>query len=355
MVLKGTFSFEDAIHPDPEGGWVIEVEGPVTIRGEDATILGGGSSEQDGFQAVFLVDAEGADVTIGGIRFTSPHNAAVRVSRSTSLRIGRCQVDGIVTSLVTVGGRPANGAVAVHLVGGPFGHVSILENRLRLGGSEGDLIGGIVVVGSAEHLRIADNRVAGTTAHGIDLRNVGGAARVEDNVVETGSVGRGGEAGSFVDALRLIGSGDYVVAGNRLDCGFRNAAVIRLGGTKDAVVRQNEIVASMAAGEDPGAESAGVQVRGSAERNELRANRIRGRGRVAISVIASTFPADLGNGTGMPSRTTFTGNNVQQFTADLATVEIGPGVQETTITGGSGSIIDGGIGTAIQGNFQPPD
>jgi hypothetical protein len=130
---------------------------------------------------------------------------------------------------------------------------------------------------------------------------------------------------------------------------------VRLGATKKAVIRQNDVVASVPKGKLPGLQSAGVQVQGSAKANEILKNRIAGRGRVAISVIFSDFPLDKPSGTdGNPSATTFQGNNVQHFAPTLATVEVGAGAKNTTIKGGSGTIIDKGIGTVVDGKFHPP-
>ena len=354
VVLHGTFNFVDARLPGPGGSRVILVSGAVTIRGQDATIRGGGSATPSGQQAVFLIDAPGGDVTIEGLRFVNPHNAAIRVARSGDLRIANCQVEGITPSAVGTPGNVQNAALAIHLPGGSVGAVSILENRFQTGGTADDSIGGIIMTGPANSVVIADNRITGTTSHGMDLRDVNGPARVERNIIETGTVGRSGLPGQFVDALRLIGSGEYLVERNQFDCGFENAAVVRLGGTKKAVIRQNEVVASVPTGKMTGQQSAGVQVQGSANDNEILENRIKGHGRVAISVIFSNFPLDKANGTGNPLATRFQGNNVQQFAPTVATVEVGAGATDTRIVGGSGTLIDNGTGTIIQGNFQPP-
>jgi hypothetical protein len=351
VVLHGTFNFVNARLPRPGGSRVILVTGAVIIRGQDATILGGGSATPGGQQAVFLIDAPGVDVTIEGLRFVNPHNAAIRVAQSGDLRIANCQVEGMTPSAVGV----QNAALAVHLPGGPVGAVSILENRFQIGGTAADSTGGIIMSGPAVRVLIADNRIAGTTAHGVDLRDVNGPAKVERNIIETGTVRRSGLPGQFVDALRLIGSGEYLVEKNQFDCGFENGAVVRLGGTRKAVIRQNEIVASVPPGKLLGQQSAGVQVQGSANDNEIRENRIKGRGRAAISVIFSDFPLDNPTGTdGNPSATKFQGNNFQQFAPTVATVEIGAVAKNTTITGGSGTLIDHGVGTVVQGNFHAP-
>jgi hypothetical protein len=355
VVLHGTFNFVNVRLPGPLGSRVILVTSAVTIRGQDATILGGGSAAPGGMQAVFLIDAPGVDVTIEGLRFVNPHNAAIRVARSGDLRIANCQVDGLIPSAIATPAGVQNAALAIHLPGGSVGAVSILENRIQIGGTANDSIGGIIMTGPADRVLIADNRITGTTSHGMDLRDVKGPARVERNIVETGTVGRSGLPGQFVDALRLIGSGQYLVDRNQFDCGFENAAVVRLGGTKKAVIKQNEIVASVPEEKGPGLQSAGVQVQGSANDNEIQENRVKGRGRVAISVIFSNFPLDMPAGTdGNPSATRFQGNNAQQFAPTLATVEVGAGAKDTTIVGGSGTLIDNGTGTVVQGNFQPP-
>jgi hypothetical protein len=355
VVLHGTFNFVNVSLPGPLGRRVILVTRAVTIRGQGVTIVGGGSAAAGGQQAVFLIDAPGGDVTIEGLRFVNPHNAAIRVARSGNVRIATCQVDGLTPSAVATPAGVQKAALAIHLPGGSVGAVSILENRFQLGGTANDSVGGIIMTGPADRLLIADNRITGTTSHGMDLRDVKGPARVERNIVATGTVGRSGLPGQFVDALRLIGSGEYLVEKNQFDCGFENAAVVRLGATKKAVIRQNEIVASVPPGKLPGQQSAGVQVQGSANDNEIRANRINGRGRVAISVIFSDFQLDKPTGTdGNPSATNFQGNNVQQFAPTVATVEIGAVAKNTTIAGGSGTLIDQGVGTVVNGNFHAP-
>jgi hypothetical protein len=96
--LHGTFNFVDVRLPGPLGSRVILVIGAVTIRGQNGTILGGGSAAPGGLQAVFFIDAPGADVTIEAIRFVNPHNAAIRVTRSGDLTIGNCQVEGLTPS-----------------------------------------------------------------------------------------------------------------------------------------------------------------------------------------------------------------------------------------------------------------
>ena len=354
VVLHGTFNFTNASLPGPAGTRVILVTNSVAISGDNATIIGGGSASPGGMQAVFLVDAANHDVTIEALRLVNPFNAAIRVLRAGSLKIANCKVDGIIPSTVATPSGPQSVALGIHFPGNPVGAISILENQIQIAVTGEDTVGGIIMTGPANSLVISDNQIGQTTSHGIDLRNITGPAQIERNTIETGTLGRSGLPGFFVDALRLIGSGAYVVEHNEFDCGFENAAVVRLGGTMDAVVRANDIVASVPMDRVPGLQSAGVQVEGSATDNEIQENRIKGRGRAAMSVIFSDFPLDKGNGTGKPAGTTFRGNNVQHFDATVATVEIGAGAQNTTIDGGSGTLIDNGTGTVVHGSFHQP-
>jgi hypothetical protein len=361
VVLKGTFNFEGVSQPGPDPFGVfrgaILVTAPVVIRGEAATIHGGGSTTDGGFQAAFLVIAPGSDVALEGLRFVSPANAAIRVAGAGSLRIAGCEVDGVVpTVLAAPDGSSITGALGFHLLGAALGAVTIVDNDIRIGGSAKQSTGGINVLAPVERVEIIGNRIRETTAHGMNLQNVGGPALIERNVVETGPVGRSGEPGEFVDALRVLGTGEYRVLRNDFDCGTANCAGVRVAATTNAEIRQNEIVLSVTPDEVPGSESAGIQVRGTALDNRVLQNRIRGRGRVAISVVHSSFPPDRPPGTdGNPAGNNFQGNNFQQFDATVAAVEIGEGVRDTTIVGGSGILIDHGTGTVAQGNFVEPE
>jgi hypothetical protein len=357
VVLRGTFSFDGVIHPGPTGGsGAVLVKGSVDIRGDNATIRGGGSNADGGLQAALLVAAPGADVALERIRFVNPNNSAIRVVGAGSLRIAECEVDGVIPTVIAAGtGNPLSAALAIHLTGTGFGRITIVDNRLRIGGSDKEVTGGINVIGSALRVEITGNRIRETTARGMNLQNVDGPALIERNDIATGPVGRSGAPGEFVDALRVLGTGEYLVLRNEFDCGSPNAAAVRIAATNRAEIRQNEIVLSIALNETPGPESAGIQIRGTASDNRVLQNRIRGRGRVAISVVHSSFGLDRPTGTdGNPSGNSFQGNNFQQFDPTVAAVEIGPGARDTTIIGGSGVLIDNGTATVAQGNFLQP-
>lgn len=125
----------------------------VKIRGDDATIRAGGSAGVVGFQAAFLIDPHRLDG--GGHRVRDdpvrePHNPAIRALNSGDLRILECEIDGIVPS--SLGAR--TGALGIDLRGGPFGDVTIVDNRLRIGGTGDDTTGGIAIAGSATSVMI---------------------------------------------------------------------------------------------------------------------------------------------------------------------------------------------------------
>lgn len=353
VVLHGSFSFEDVSLPGSAGTRVILVSNEVVIRSDDARVLGGGSAEAGERQTVFLVDAPSKNVSIEGIRFQGGHMTAIRVVRAADLRIADCRIEGFIPSFVTTVPNPQNAALGVDVRGGPFGSVEIVDNRVIQDVNAEDAFGGIFVIGACSDLRVSGNRIDGSTSHAMDIRDVVGPARIEGNRIETGPLCRPGTPGFFVSGLRLLTSGEYLVQENHIDCGCPNGAVVRLGGTTGAVVRKNQIVASVPANETPGAQSAGVVVQGSASGNRILENRIRGRARVAMSVIFSGFPLDRPEGTsGNPTGTELRKNNHRDFDATLATIEVGAGVQGTQVVGGSGTIIDEGTGTVIDGEFQ---
>lgn len=256
-------------------------------------------------------------------------------------------VDGVIPGLI----RGAVAAISILESVGPVGTVRIIRNELNPGGPPSTSTNGIVVNAPTNEIEIAYNTVANPTAHGIDLRNVGGTARVERNNVVIGPAARPGGPGEFVDGIRCVGPGSYVIEHNSVRAAFENAAGIRIGGTTGAAVRINDVLLSLSEVTVPGAQSAGVVVEGSASANEILENRVRGRGRAAISVIHSDFALDKGSGSGNPADTRIVGNDQALFTATFADVEVGAGAADTLILGGSGSVSDQGTRTVIRGGY----
>jgi len=347
VILNGSFSFTGPGTGSPLRTITISnsvhISGVVDKQGAMTTIANG--------QIPFLVAAPGADVTIDGLQFENSAASAIRIEAAQNVRVSGCEFHGIVPVPTVVSGATVPLATAISGSVGPFGSVSIVGNDIDVGGTAVDSTNGMILFGPMNSLEVSDNNIRNTTAHGIDLRNIIGEAGVERNEVSTGLVGRGGEPGRFVDAIRCVGLGIYVVEHNSFDTGFENAAGIRLAGTTGASVHANDITMSVPYTATPGAQSAAIQVQGSADDNEILQNQVRGQARVAFSVIHSDFALDKGTGTGDPVDTIFVGNNHQGLDATLVDLEIGIGATNTQILGGSGTISDLGTGTVVQGGY----
>jgi hypothetical protein len=152
----------------------------------------------------------------------------------------------------------------------------------------------------------------------------------------------------FVDGIRILGSGSYLVAHNHVEVGYENAAGIRVQGggiaVQSAVVFNNDVQMSLPENATSGAEHAGIEVRRTAVNNIVVANRIRGIARAAVALIGEPI--------GAPNGTTLSGNNLASMASSLADVYIGPGVIGTTVLGGHGTLIDEGNRTVVKGGYQ---
>jgi len=344
VLLKGTFSFTGVAFGSPHRVVTVtnsvRVAGVIDEQGEMPLIVNG--------ERPFFVAAPGADVTFEGLRFQTPQTVGISIASVGELRIANCKFNGLVPGRIGT----ENVAIAILSSGGPFGTLSVIDNEIDGQATLTNSTNGIILTGPTQAIEIADNIVKNTSAHGIDLRNVVGDAHVDRNRVITGPLGRGGGIGQFVDAMRCIGPGNYLVEDNSFDFGFENGAGIRLGGTTGAVVRANRIAASLSDDVTPGPQSAAIQVEGTCSTNVVLNNQIDGRARVAFSVIHSDFPLDKGTGTGDPQDTSFVGNEHQLFNASMVDVEIGPVAAQSLIVGGTGTIVDFGIGTIVKGGYQ---
>ena len=339
VLLEGTFSFSGAPAPAVTIHRSVWIAGVADEQGQIPRILGGTQP--------FVVLAPGADVAIEGLRFQDPVGAAIWIQSAHGMLVESCVVDGVVPGLV--GARVV--AIGIFESAGPIGTVRILRNDVSPGGSVTNDTNGIILLAPTDEIEIAYNNVSRTTAHGIDLRNVAGVARVERNVVVTGPVGRGGGVGAFVDGIRCVGTGRYAIVDNFVSAGFENAAGIRVGGTTRAAIQGNDILLPLSETAVPGPQDAAIQVEGSASGTEIVDNRVRGRGRVAFSVIHSDFPLDKGSGSGNPADTRIAGNDAGVFVSTFADVEIGTGAANTEIVGGEGTVSDQGTGTRIRGEY----
>lgn len=352
--LKGSFSFD----LPPIADRTILVSTGVVIEGVpdeqgNLPLISGGVKP-------FQVVAPGASVTLRGLRFTGSLLTVIEVRAADGLTIERCRIDGVEPLFApAIGTTLAIGVVlGFFTTGEVVGAISIVQNELDIGGTAADRSEAIAAIGVGHpdrpaEMRIAENVVTNTVAHGIDVRNVVGRTVIERNDVVTGPVG--GQmvttGDRFVDGIRILGGGSYVVAHNRIDAGYENAAGIRLQGgpfgpVTGAIVFGNDILMGGPDAAAFGSESAGIELRRAAAGNTIVGNRVRGRAGAALALIAE--PA------GAPHSTTFLGNNHTGLAATLADVHVGPGVTDTTVIGGHGTILDLGTGTVIKGAYITP-
>jgi len=344
VLLKGTFSFTGAGSGSPKRVVTISknvnLAGALDDNGDLPLIVNG--------ERPFFVSAPGADVTFEGLRFQTPKTAGISIASVGNLRIANCKFNGIVPGQVgteTVG-------FGIFSNPGPYGSLTIVDNMIDGQATASFGINGIILVGTAQSIEIAGNLIQNTSAHGIDLRNVMGDAHVEANTIMTGRFGRGGGVGRFVNAIRCIGLGNYLIEHNTVDFGFENAAGIRLAGTVKAIVRTNKITGSLVDDATPGPQSAAIQVEGTCSENVILNNTLQGRARVAFSVVHSDFPLDKRDGTGDPQVTSLIGNNHELLTASQSDVEVGPVANQTLVVGGNGTIVDLGVGTIVKGGYR---
>lgn len=155
-----------------------------------------------------------------------------------------------------------------------------------------------------------------------------------------GPIARPGTAGVFADAIRCIGPGSYDVEDNSLNCGSsdtslssgtENWAGIRLGGTSAALVKGNDVTMSLPASlldstVSQNLQNAAIMVEGTCSGNQIIGNTLHGRARVGLSVVHSDFGLDKPSGTlGNPAQTTCAENDLGDFAATFAAVEVSDG------------------------------
>jgi len=151
------------------------------------------------------------------------------------------------------------------------------------------------------------------------------------------------------DVIHAVGSGSYVIAHNSIECRWGTGAGIhlqgppRVGGITDAVVVDNDVTMSAPDGTIFGENSAGIDIRGFAQGNVVLNNRIRGRARAALAVIAQLQGTVQGN----PANNTFVLNQLEGFQSSLADVFVGPDVTNTLVIVRQATVEDQGIDTRI--------
>jgi len=151
------------------------------------------------------------------------------------------------------------------------------------------------------------------------------------------------------DAIRIVGSGSYLIAHNSIDCGWASGADtgINLIGNGNgyapqasAIVVDNDITMSAQEGTVFGASSsAGIAIRGYAQGNSVLNNRIRGRARAALAVNALNA--------GIPGNNSFFLNDLGGFQSSVADIFIDTNVTNTVVIGRWVIVGDHGTGTVL--------
>jgi len=286
----------------------------------------------DGGEIPFAVEARGAAVRIEKLRFVRPKLYGIFVDAVSGLTIESCTIEGLEPLPVpgqSTGFLYGSGINVATVLGLPnrerpghpenvSGKLSILNNQISVSEAADEGMGILIVgVGDLEkpvEVEISGNTIRNTTQKGIHVRQIGGRARIERNIVTTNVVYTG-PAPSYVDGILCACSGSYLIAHNLISVADPNGAGIRLkgcslgGATERANITDNDVFMAAAEGAVLGVASAGIEIKGLARGTVVERNRIRGRARIGLSVA----PDKAGNPTG----NTFGRNDQENFSSPL--------------------------------------
>jgi hypothetical protein len=361
LVLTGHFSF-DRPPTTPAGAAFarmvtvsknIVISGSLDQNGDMTTIQGG--------EWPFFVDAVDAHVTIKGLHFVGPRAGAIWIYAVSGLAVIGCRIENIVpTAEFGAEGGQANPVSAAIFAGGDVhppsatqpgkpenfsGTMAFLNNDIDVGTPPGTQTLGITMfaVGRSPDrevdIQASGNNIRNSTEPALNFRVIGGRAYAERNVIVTGVTGG-------ADAIRVVGSGSYLIAHNSIDCGWTNGAATGINvfsnafsPETNAIVVDNDVTMSAPDGTVFAATSGGIQIRGFAQGNSVLNNRISGRARAALAV------GVLNNG--IPGNNFFVANDLSGFQSSQADIFVDAGVTNTAIIGRKALIEDHGSGTVV--------
>jgi len=360
VFLQGHFSFDSPPTVPTAPGLPVRF---ATVLVSKAVVISGtqdGDEERASIEAgtiPFYVDAPGASVTIQGLRFIRPKSRAIFVNSVSGLVMASCKIEGVEPLLGVGAGISINtspGSLPTPMNPGKPENISgtllIVNNDMDLTGataadaSIGVQISSVGVPGAEVEAYLAGNQIRNVTEPAIDIRRAVGRVYVERNVITTGALAS--TAAPAPEVIRVVNLGSYLIAHNRIDCGWADANAKGIGvfsqfaawPMEGAVVVDNDVTMSPPGGTVFGDLSAGIDIRGFAQDNVVLNNRIGGRARAALSV-------DVLRG-GNPDNNAFVLNRVGDFEASAADVVVGPGALNTRIVG-AGTVDDFGTGTTI--------
>lgn len=334
ILLRGHFSFDN---PPTKHGTLPDLMATVLVS-KEVTISGawdehGEITAIDGGDIPFAVEAGGAAIRIERLRFIRPKRYAIFVDAVTGLAIESCTIEGVEP--LPLPGNPTGmsygfGIYVSTLLGLPTpespgkpenisGKLSFVDNQISLNGAADEGMGIMIVsVGDMKNpveVDISGNSIRNASQKGINLKQIGGRARIERNLV-TSSVVYAGPARGFIAGIHCGGSGSYLVAHNRIDMADPNGAGIRLraypglAAIESATVTDNDVTMSAQEEAALGARSAGIEILGLARDNIVHQNRIRGHARVALSLAPDN--------TGIPTRNNLDENDHEGFSSSAA-------------------------------------
>jgi len=368
VVLRGHFSFDQP----PTKSTPPQAFSPriASVLVSKEVVISGRRDERDQMTSIdggtwpFAVEASGVHVTIQGLRFVRPKAGAIEVNAVSGLMISGCRIEGVepLPNQDLKGARVGMG-IGISTTSKPptrakpeqpenvSGILSIVNNDIdAAGGTASDMTVGILIFsvgkppGQEVDLYVSGNRIGNVTERAVNIRQLGGRAYIERNVIVTGSVASSG-SGVAPDAIHVFGTGSYLVAHNSIQSAWATGAGIRVHGgfaewpINGAIVMDNDVNMQAPEGAVFGAYSAGIEIRGFAQGNVVLNNRIRGRARAALAVV----PRD----TGIPQDNMFGWNDIEGFQPSLAGVFVDTGVTNTLVIGRKWNVQDGGAGTVI--------
>jgi len=363
LVLTGHFSF-DRRPTTPAGkpyarmvtvSKTVVISGSLDQNGDMPTIEGG--------EWPFLVDAVDARVTIQGLHFVRPRAGAIWIYAVGGLSVTGCRIESIepTVQFAIDAGQAGSVSNAIFVGADPHppsptqlgkpenfsGTLAFLNNDIDegVGTTPGAQTLGIVLfnVGRSPDkevdIYVYGNNIRNTTEPAINFRVIGGRASAQRNVLVTGVTGGG-------DAIRVVGSGSYLIAHNYIDCGWANGGATGINmfaqafaPEASAIVVDNDVTMSALEGTVFGASSAGIVIGGFAQGNSVVNNRIRGRARAALAV--------NNRNAGIPGNNSFVSNDLDGFQSSLADIFVDAGVTSTAVIGRQGRVEDHGTGTVV--------
>jgi len=362
VILEGHFSFNKPPTVPTAKAFVSGLGGLATVRVSRAVVISGTQDGErttiEGGTTPFYVEAPGASVTIQGLRFIRPRGAAIFVYAVSGLVIASCKIEGLEPLSGGGGGIDIVTSDGVPTPTHP-GHPENISGRLLIANNDIDAAGGtaldnvlgitIFSVGQSPDrevdIHVSGNDIKNVTEPAINLRRVGGRARVEGNVITTGPVSS--QKAPVPEAIRAVNIGSYVIAHNVIHSQWPDPDAIGIAvfsqfaawPMESAVVVGNEVTMLPPDGTVFGTLSAGIDIRGFARDNVVSNNRIQGRARAAVAV-------DVFRG-GIPGNNAFDRNRFDDFEPSHADVFVGAGVTDTLILGQRGTVEDHGINTVI--------